>query len=163
VVDPFGHRWNLSGHAVSTAEYDAGASAGGYRVERNEASDEAPDDHQIKHYETGDLYYFTLPVPDLAKGQAFFGEVLGWRFAGPTAGHATNIAAPPGGIRADGESTAAELWFVVADIHTAVDAVRRAGGTASEPVLYESGWAAECTDDQGTRFNLSVPSALYSR
>ena len=102
-------------------------------------------------------------MPDLAKAQAFFGEVLGWRFDDPTAGHVSNIAAPPGGVRPADEPAGAELWFVVADIHSAVDAVRRMGGTASEPVLYESGWAAECTDDQGTKFNLSVPSEQYSR
>ena len=161
VTDPFGHRWNLTATSgVSQRDYDAGATAGGYTLER---SDAAPDDRQIKHYEPGDLYYFTLPVPDLAKAQAFYGEVLGWRFDDATAGHVGNIAAPPGGVRPVDEPTGAELWFVVADIHDAVDAVRRLGGTASEPVNYESGWAAECTDDQGTKFNLSVPSALYSR
>jgi uncharacterized glyoxalase superfamily protein PhnB len=157
VTDPFGHRWNLAAQrGVATADYDAAATAGGYRVERAH-------DAQIKHYEPGDLYYFTLPVPDLAKAQAFFGEVLGWHFDDPSAGHVDNIAAPPGGVRPTDAPRGAELWFVVADIHRAVDAVRRSGGTASEPVLSESGWAAECTDDQGTRFNLSVPSPRYSR
>jgi uncharacterized glyoxalase superfamily protein PhnB len=166
VTDPFGHRWNLTAQrGVSTEMYDAGAVAGGYRLERAGAdrADEGVADHQIKHYESGDLYYFTLPVADLARAQAFFGEVLGWQFADATAGHVSNIAAPPGGVRPTDAPAGAELWFVVADIHTAVDAVRRMGGTASDPVLYESGWAAECTDDQGTRFNLSVPSAQYSR
>jgi len=162
LTDPFGHRWNLTDtRRVAQQDYDAGVAAGGYTLER--ADNDAPDDHQIKRYERGDLYYFTLPVPDLAKAQAFFGEVLGWRFGDAENGHVSNIAAPPGGVRPVDEPAGAELWFVVADIHDAVDAVRRSGGTASEPVLYESGWAAECTDDQGTRFNLSVPSALYSR
>ena len=35
--------------------------------------------------------------------------------------------------------------------------------TSTEPVLYDSGWAAECTDDQGTRFCLSVPADKYTR
>lgn len=164
VTDPFGHRWNLtSTRGVSTEDYDAGAIAGGYALERAPSTHDAPSDPQIKHYEPGDLYYFTIPVRDLAKAQAFYGEVLGWRFDDPANGHAGNIAAPPGGVRPMDEPGGAELWLVVADIHDAVDAVRRLGGTASEPVEYESGWAAECTDDQGTRFNLSVPSALYSR
>lgn len=167
VTDPFGHRWNLTAQTgVSTEQYDAGATAGGYVVTRPAPGDgtaDVADDRQIKHYEPGDLYYFTLPVPDLDRAKAFYGEVLGWRFDDAESGHASNIAAPPGGVRAMDEPTGAELWFVVAEIHDAVDAVRRLGGTASDPVLYESGWAAECTDDQGIRFNLSVPSERYSR
>ncbi|MFT3853133.1 MAG: VOC family protein [Ilumatobacteraceae bacterium] len=171
VADPFGHRWNLTSQTgVPTEQYDAGATAGGYTVTRSGHGDtntdvatDTPDDRQIKHYEPGDLYYFTVPVPDLDRAKAFYGEVLGWRFDDAESGHAGNIAAPPGGLRAMEEPTGAELWFVVADIHDAVDAVRRAGGTASDPVLHESGWAAECTDDQGIRFNLSVPSERYSR
>lgn len=56
----------------------------------------------------------------------------------------------------------ARLWFVVDDIATAVTRVRELGGTASDPVDYESGWSSDCTDDQGTVFSLSVPSAKYS-
>lgn len=37
------------------------------------------------------------------------------------------------------------------------------GGTADEPVHYDSGSAATCTDDQGTRFHLSVPADKYRR
>ena len=88
--------------------------------------------------------------------------MLGWRFDDPAAGHVNNIAAPPGGVRAADSPGGAELWLVVDDIEVAVAKVRELGGTATEPVLYESGWAAECTDDQGTKFNLSVPSDLYS-
>jgi hypothetical protein len=29
-------------------------------------------------------------------------------------------------------------------------------------VLYDSGWSADCVDDQGTTFNLSVPAQKYS-
>jgi hypothetical protein len=48
------------------------------------------------------------------------------------------------------------------DIHAAVTRVRD-GGTADEPVHYDSGSAATCTDDQGTRFHLSVPADKYRR
>ena len=36
--------------------------------------------------------------------------------------------------------------------------IRELGGTSTEPVLYDSGWAAECTDDQGMEFWLYTPS-----
>ena len=34
---------------------------------------------------------------------------------------------------------------------------------SDEPVHYDSGSAATCTDDQGTRFHLSVPADKYRR
>jgi len=117
---------------------------------------------QAKHLEQGDLYYFTLPVADLPKAQRFFGTVLGWQFSAPDQGHIENISAPPGGLNDKTEDAGVRLWFVVDDIHTAIERVRAAGGTAQEPVNYESGWSSDCTDDQGTAFSLSVPSPEYS-
>ncbi len=156
--DPFGHRWTLSTPIAGfdRAEYVAGGREAGF---------ELIEGAQLKRHGPGDLYYFTLPVPDLARAKAFFSAVLGWQFGDPGQGHVTNISAPPGGIRevAAGGPTAAELWFVVDDIHAAVATVRELGGRAEDPVLYDSGWSAECADDQGTIFNLSVPSAKYSR
>ena len=115
----------------------------------------------MKHHDRGDLFYFTLPTKDLVRAQAFFGALLGWQFAAPDAGHAENIAAPPGGLHAGAQQI--DLWFVVEDIHAAAEQVRALGGTAQEPVLYDSGWDVECTDDQGTPFHLSVPAAKYTR
>ena len=119
---------------------------------------------QLKRHAPGDLYYFTLPVHDMAKAQAFFAAVLGWQFDDPERGHVVNITAPPGGVRQvePDASTRPELWFVVDDIHVAVAKVRELGGTAQDPVLYDSGWSADCVDDQGTTFNLSVPAQKYS-
>jgi uncharacterized protein len=94
--------------------------------------------------------------------------VLGWQFPDPTpdapGAHIENISAPPGSIGQvePGGSTRAKLWFAVADIHAAVAKVRELGGTADEPVHYDSGWSADCVDDQGTTFSLSVPAAKYS-
>jgi predicted enzyme related to lactoylglutathione lyase len=106
-----------------------------------------------------------LPVHDLARAQVFFTAVLGWQFPDPQQGHIANISAPPGGVATvtGDESTRAQLWFVVDDIHAAVNKVRELGGTASDPVQYDSGWSADCVDDQGTTFNLSVPAAKYTQ
>jgi uncharacterized glyoxalase superfamily protein PhnB len=151
--DPWGHRWTVT--MPIHDRYREEAAAAGFEYVAG------TDDHQVKHHDRGDLYYFTLPTPDLARAQAFFGAVLGWRFDDPQSGHASNISAPPGGLHAG--NTQADLWFAVPDIHAAVAMVRELGGTATEPVHYESGWSAECTDDQGTRFCLSVPAAHYTR
>jgi uncharacterized glyoxalase superfamily protein PhnB len=155
--DPFGHRWTLSTPIAGfdRAEYVAGGKEAGF---------ELIESAQLRKHRPGDLYYFSLPVHDVAKAQSFFGAVLGWQFADPQQGHVTNISAPPGGVAPiEGHgSTSPQLWFVVDDIHTAVAKVRELGGQAAEPVLYDSGWSAECVDDQGTVFNLSVPAAKYS-
>jgi uncharacterized glyoxalase superfamily protein PhnB len=157
--DPWGHRWTVS--TPIHDRYPEEATAAGFQyVPASTAGVDGSRDHQIKHHERGDLYYFTLPTPDLARAQAFFGAVLGWRFDDPQSGHAGNISAPPGGVHLGNEQP--ELWFAVPDIHAAVAQVRELGGTSTEPVLYDSGWAAECTDDQGTRFCLSVPADKYT-
>ncbi len=163
VSDPFGHQWSFSAvsKVMSVDEYSDAAKAEGFEVVTAGAPDAAPADHQLKHYDHGDLYYFTIPVPDLARAQAFFGAVLGWQFEDPTVGHVSNISAPPGGVRPAAERTDTQLWFTVDDIHVAVAKVRELGGTSDEPVNYDSGWAADCVDDQGTKFSLSVPADKY--
>jgi uncharacterized glyoxalase superfamily protein PhnB len=158
VTDPFGHRWTLS---TPIAGFDRAEYA---RISKDEGY-ELIEGRQLKHHNEGDLYYFTLPVHDLSRAQAFFTAVLGWQFPDPQQGHIANISAPPGGIATvtGDASTRAQLWFVVDDIHAAVAKVRELGGSASDPVQYDSGWSADCVDDQGTTFNLSVPAAKYTQ
>jgi len=158
LTDPFGHRWTLS---TPIAGFDRAEYA---RISKDEGY-ELIEGQQLKHHNDGDLYYFTLPVHDLSRAQAFFTAVLGWQFPDPQQGHIANISAPPGGlatVTADA-STRAQLWFVVDDIHAAVVKVRELGGSATDPVNYDSGWSADCIDDQGTTFNLSVPAVKYTQ
>lgn len=157
--DPWGQRWTVS--TPIHDRYREEATAAGFEYVPGAAGGDGGHDHQVKHHERGDLYYFTLPTPDLARAQAFFGAVLGWQFDDPQSGHASNISAPPGGVHVG--QTTYDLWFAVPDIEAAVARIRELGGTSTEPVLYDSGWAAECTDDQGTRFCLSVPADKYTR
>ncbi len=166
VTDPFGHRWTLSAliENLTAEEYAARAADtdhGSYTVERT-GTESAVAGHQLKVLATGDLYYFTLPVQDMARAQRFFGSVFGWQFGAPDEGHISNISAPPGGVNTGTADTGARLWFVVDDIHAVAQRVRDLGGTAEEPVHYDSGWSSNCTDDQGTVFSLSVPSPKYS-
>lgn len=166
LVDPFGHHWNIGTPIPGFGDDDYRAqSAGiGLTLEQHAATPEATDhDHQVKAYGPGDLYYFTLQVPDAARAKAFFGGVLGWEFPDPQGGHIGNISAPPGAVAPGEPGEAPLLYFVVDDIHAAAARVRELGGTAAEPVHYESGWDLACTDDQGTAFHLSVPSDRYRR
>ena len=155
--DPFGHRWMVTTPIAGVhADYVKAGREQGFELIENQ--------HQLKRHNQGDLYYFTLPVHDLARAQAFFGAVLGWEFTAPQPGHIANISAPPGGVAEVGReaSTRAQLWFVVDDIHAAVAKIRELGGSAEDPVQYDSGWSADCVDDQGTTFNLSVPAPKYT-
>jgi uncharacterized glyoxalase superfamily protein PhnB len=176
VRDPFGQRWSITAKAEDLAfeEYEARAAAqtdfgGGYTVatadRRGDAADAATDaghDHQIKHHEQGDLYYFSIPTADLARAQRFYGAVVGWRFRSADNGHIENISAPPGSVSDKADVDAGvRLWIVVDDIHAAIERVRAAGGSAAEPVNYESGWSVDCVDDQGIEFSLTVPT--YTR
>lgn len=160
--DAWGHTWSINSPIAGfdDVQYATNSSAEGFQVQPGsaDAADESHD-HQLKHYDQGDLYYFTLPTPDLAKAQIFYGAVLGWQFPDPDNGHIGNISAPPGS--AFGATDVTDLYFVVDDIHAAIAIVRSHGGTADEPVHYDSGWAATCTDDQGMRFHLSVPADKY--
>ena len=91
LTDPFGHRWTLS---TPIAGFDRAEYA---RISKDEGY-ELIEGRQLKHHNEGDLYYFTLPVHDLSRAQAFFTAVLGWQFPDPQQGHIANISAPPGGI-----------------------------------------------------------------
>jgi len=109
----------------------------------------------------GDVSYITLGLPDLARGRAFYGAVLGWRFSPGSSEHGAQVEdiAPmtglwdgeqPGGGRVHG----AVLGFRVDDIAAAVAAVRAHGGTVSDPHREPYAMAAEGHDDQGVPFYL---------
>lgn len=104
----------------------------------------------------GDLSYLTLEVVDSAKTRAFYGAVLGWTFApGRMAdGWTVQGVVPMTGMHGgNAEHTAVPMWKVD-DVAAAVERVRAAGGTATEPERMPYGTTAECTDDQGSRFYL---------
>lgn len=167
IADPAGQQWMLLAPIgdLSAEEYAANAAERGYTVEGESAAvsheADSPERHQLKRHQVGDLYYFNIPVADPARAWSFFNAVLGWNVHD---GHIANITAPPGSIGNyyTVDSGGIRMWFVVEDIHASVAKVRELGGTAEEPSYSESGWSAECRDDQGTLFCLSVPSDAYS-
>lgn len=132
IVDPFGHRWLLN-QVPSSAT-------------------------RVAH---GDIGYVTIGTPDAERAKAFFGAVLGWRFA------AGNV---PGGWQVEGRSPAmgmfgdpsqsggATLCYRVAGIDEVAERVRAAGGEAAEVQRQPYGLLVECRDDQGTAFQLWQPT-----
>lgn len=104
----------------------------------------------------GDLAYVTIEVVDGARARAFYGEVLGWRFLPGTApdGWQVDGVAPMTGLSGGHERATTVPMYRVDDVRAAVDAVRAAGGTTTDPERQPYGVTASCTDDQGTRFFL---------
>jgi predicted enzyme related to lactoylglutathione lyase len=112
--------------------------------------------------QAGDISYVTLALPDLARGRAFYGAVLGWTF-GPgqveSVGNQVDDVIPQvglwsGPVPSGRNLHGAVLGYRVDDLDQAVAAVRAHGGTATDPHGEPYGLAAECVDDQGVEFFL---------
>lgn len=104
----------------------------------------------------GDLSYLTLQVADSARFRAFYGQVLGLRFEPGriTDGWAVPGVTPMTGISGGHEAATAVPMWKVDDVPAAVERVRAAGGTATDPEKMPYGLTADCRDDQGMRFYL---------
>jgi uncharacterized glyoxalase superfamily protein PhnB len=104
----------------------------------------------------GDLTYVTMEVPDSARARAFYGAVLGWRFAPGSVedGWQVESPAPLVGLSGGHSRPVVVPFYRVADITAAVGLVRDRGGTATDPEAQPYGITATCADDQGTRFYL---------
>jgi predicted enzyme related to lactoylglutathione lyase len=109
----------------------------------------------------GDVSYITLGLADVARGRAFYGAVLGWRFSPGHDEHGAQVddIVPMIGLW-DGEAVGgrtvrgAVLAYRVDDLAAAVTAVRAHGGTSSDPHREPYAMAAEGYDDQGIPFYL---------
>jgi predicted enzyme related to lactoylglutathione lyase len=106
----------------------------------------------------GDLSYVTMEVVDSARTRAFYGAVLGWRFAPGRVGDGWGVedAAPMTGLHGGHQLATTVPMYRVDDIHAAVGRVRAAGGAATDPEVQPYGTTSDCRDDQGTRFYLGT-------
>jgi predicted enzyme related to lactoylglutathione lyase len=104
----------------------------------------------------GDLSYLTLEVVDSARFRAFYGDVLGLRFEPGRIedGWAVPGVSPMTGISGGHERATAVPMWKVDDVPAAVERVRAAGGTATDPEEMPYGTTADCRDDQGVHFYL---------
>lgn len=126
IVDPFGHRWMLR-----TPLADLPAT-----------------------YRQGDVGYAWVSAPEPDRAAAFYAAVLGWEYS---------AGSVPGGRNVEGQSMplgigpgapGLNLSYAVDDVAAAVERVRAAGGTATEPEDRPYGTAADCADDRGVPFSL---------
>ena len=110
---------------------------------------------------TSNLVHFELPVPDTARGQAFYGQLLGWTFNDwQGSGYVMVAGAEPTGALTSGNGGHPVVYFATGDIDGAVTRVRELGGQTEGPQdIPTVGRFALCTDDQGTAFGLFEPAA----
>ena len=108
-----------------------------------------------------EIGYFTLSVPDVDKGAAFYGGLFGWTFDPSPPSHPyrhINNTQLPGGLVSHDDKLVLRPYYRVADIKAAVAKVRELGGTAEEPWHTNTGWGSLCQDNQGVPFNLWQPA-----
>ena len=128
IVDPFGHRWMLSGPS-------AVPSAG------------------IRH---GDIGYVSVWTPDADRAAAFYGHVLGWTYD-PASHRVTNTDLPTGIFATDQPATLF-CCYAVADVQAARIAIAEAGGVPGETRDTDYGVLLDATDPQGAAFAVHQPT-----
>jgi predicted enzyme related to lactoylglutathione lyase len=133
IVDPFGHRWMLSGPIIGTVA-------------------------TIRH---GDIGYVSVWTPDAERAAAFYGHVLGWTYD-PAAHHVTNTDMPTGILGVDGTPTLF-CCYAVADLNAAREAIAEAGGTAGEQREFDYGMVLDATDPHGVAFAVYQPAGDQKR
>ncbi|HEV8063509.1 MAG TPA: VOC family protein [Acidimicrobiales bacterium] len=102
----------------------------------------------------GDVSYVTMHVVDSTLAREFYGSVLGWTFS---PGHVEDGWGPDDvsvmvGMGGGSSSMSCSAMYRVDDIQSAVERVRAAGGTATDPQTRPYGLQSECHDDQGMHF-----------
>ncbi len=128
IIDPFGHRWMLSGPVTG-----------------------AP--IQIQH---GDVGYVSVWTPDADRAAAFYGHVLGWNYD-PETHQVTNSKEHIGIYSVDGPPTLF-CCYAVADLDGARQAILAGGGTVDELEQFDFGTLSGATDSQGTSFGVFQPN-----
>ena len=133
IIDPFGHRWMLSGPVRGAV---------------------AP----IQH---GDIGYVSVWTPDADRAARFYGAVLGWTYD-PATRRVTNSDQPIG-IFAVGDRTTLFGCYAVDDLRAARQAIVDAGGELGQVRQYGFGTVLDATDPGGTAFSVYQPGAGQPR
>jgi uncharacterized glyoxalase superfamily protein PhnB len=129
IIDPFNHRWMLSGPVTGAAI-------------------------PIQH---GDVGYVSVWTPDADRAAAFYGHVLGWTYD-PATHQVTNTTQHIGIFGVPGAHTLF-CCYAVADLQGARQAILDGGGTVDEPQQFDFGTVLGATDAVGTAFAVVQPVA----
>jgi uncharacterized glyoxalase superfamily protein PhnB len=129
IVDPFGHRWMLSGPATGAAT-------------------------PIQH---GDVGYVSVWTPDAERAATFYGHVLGWTYD-PSTHQVTNTTQHIGIFGVDSRQGML-CCYAVADLQGARQSIVDGGGTVGEAQQFDFGTVLDATDPAGTAFAVFQPAA----
>lgn len=127
IVDPFGHRWMLTGPV-------AGAAV------------------PMRH---GDAGYVAVWTPDAQRAAAFYGYVLGWQYD-PATGRVRKPGLRIGFSSVPDEHTLF-CCYAVDDLAAARAAITDGGGTIGDVEQFDFGAVLTAVDPQGRRFGVFVP------
>lgn len=128
LVDPFGHRWMLTGPAT-------GAPV------------------PIQH---GDVGYVAVWTPDAERAARFYGHVLGWTWDPST--HMVTNTGQRIGIFSVPDRHTLFCCYAVADLAGARDSIIAGGGSVDEVAHVDFGAMLGATDPQGSEFAVYEPS-----
>jgi predicted enzyme related to lactoylglutathione lyase len=128
IVDPFGHRWMLTGPITGVAV-------------------------PIQH---GDVGYVSVWTPDAQRAATFYGKVLGWVFDSATQ-RVTNTGQRIG-ILSTPERHTLFCCYAVTDLAGARESIVAGGGTVGEVEELDFGTVMRATDPQGVEFAVYVPT-----
>jgi predicted enzyme related to lactoylglutathione lyase len=127
IVDPFGHRWMLSGPVTGAAT-------------------------PIQH---GDVGFVSVWTPDADRAAAFYGHVLGWTYD-PQTRRVTNTKQRIAIFSVPDRHTLL-CCYAVADLAGARQSIEEAGGTVDAPQEFDFGTVLGATDSQGSAFAVYEP------
>ncbi|MBB3605443.1 putative enzyme related to lactoylglutathione lyase [Mycolicibacterium sp. BK556] len=128
IVDPFGHRWMLTGPITGAAV-------------------------PIRH---GDVGYVSVWTPDADRAAAFYGHVLGWTYD-PATHQVTNTTQHIGLYSVDATPTLF-CCYAVDNLAGARQSIVDGGGTVDDIEHFDFGTLSGATDSQGASFGVFAPS-----
>ena len=128
IVDPFGHRWMITGPTTG-----------------------APT--PIQH---GDVGYVSVWTPDAERAAAFYGQVLGWTYDPQT--HQVANTEQHIGIHPAADRHTLFCCYAVADLAGARESILSGGGSIDEIQQFEFGTVLGATDPQGNEFAVFQPT-----
>jgi predicted enzyme related to lactoylglutathione lyase len=128
IIDPFGHRWMLSGPVTGAAV-------------------------PIQH---GDVGYVSVWTPDADRAAAFYGHVLGWTYDPAT--HQVTNTTQHIGIFSAASAQGMLCCYAVADLAGARQSILDGGGSVGELQEFDFGTVLDATDPQGTAFAVFQPA-----
>lgn len=134
IIDPFGHRWMLSGPSTSPV----------------------PERNPVEGIQRGDLGYCSLWTTDVDRAARFYNSVLGWEFDSET-GQVTNLAQRLGISSVPGNPTML-CAYAVDDLDKARADIAAAGGSTGEVQQLPFGELLDAVDNQGVAFAAYRPN-----